>query len=336
VPGEHSVSDDLLSDEETQVRRGLIRTVRSAAVAAGTAILLSGVTAIPANSATATFPIVEDCSPFTDFYRSWDKLPHTLYADGTRWVPQGLTYDPAHRWLITSYYDGRDGVATADKWPTMLVLTTLEGRYLKRMSINTENVGPGGHAGGLGVGKVNLYSTSTETGPRVTRISLRTIAHTRDGATLPRASTIDVAAASYATVQDGDLYVGDFENDQLYRYRTDRAGNVLTGEVEEYATPTLVQGVAVTDDSFVFSRSYGRTRLSYLTTVDRGTGNERSRVLPNMAEGISWAPARRGSHQDHLYVLFESGSATYGPGDDGGSTTCMTHQIWHQSARAIT
>ncbi|HEY9289966.1 MAG TPA: hypothetical protein VIP98_01685 [Microlunatus sp.] len=312
-------------------RGALIKTTIAAAAAA---LVMPMLASAPAHAATATFPIVQDCSPFGDFYNSWTKLPTTLYADGTRWVPQGLAYDPGHGWLITSYYDGRDGVAAADRWPSMLVITTLNGHYLKRVMINTSNVDRGGHAGGLGVAKGNLYVASTEHGPRVTKINLQTIARTRDGATLPEATTVDVAAASFATVQDGDLYVGDFENNRMYRYPTDRHGDLITDAPDEYPTPTLVQGVAVSDHEFIFSRSYGRTRLSYLTTVDRSTGSEQSTVLPNMAEGITWAPGSPGARQ-HLYVLFESGSAAYGPDDDGGSTTCMTHQLWHRAASEL-
>lgn len=302
------------------------------AVLAGVAalIMVPALVATPVSAAEATFPVVQDCSPFGSFYRSWDRLPHRLHGDGTRWVPQGLTYDAGHHWLITSYYDGRDGVASTDKWRSMLVLTTLNGRYLKRLMINTADVDRGGHAGGLGVGNASLYISSTEHGPRVTRIPLRVLADAADGSTLPDSTSVDVAAASYATVADDDLYVGDFENDRMYRYQTDAAGDPIS-EPTIFSTPTLVQGVAVTDDQFIFSRSYGRTRLSYLTTVDRSSATSTDRVMPNMLEGISWAPNRPHNGRD-LYVLFESGSAAYGPDDDGGSTTCMTHQLWHRSA----
>ncbi|SDS62737.1 hypothetical protein [Microlunatus soli] len=313
--------------------RGLLRGARVVLAGLLTMIMVPAVAAPSATAAEATFPVVSDCSPFGDFYRTWDRLPHKLYADGTRWVPQGLAYDARHDWLITSYYDGRDGVAAADKWPSMLVLSTLTGRYLKRLMINTADVDRGGHAGGLGVGKGSLYISSTEHGPRVTRIPLSILAKAADGSTLPDSTSMDVAAASYATVQDGDLYVGDFENDRMYRYQTDAAGDVIS-EPTIYSTPTLVQGVAVNDDQFLFSRSYGRTRLSYLTTVDRATGAMTDRVMPNMLEGISWAPNRLHTGRD-LYVLFESGSATYGPDDDGGSATCRTHELWHRSAAGL-
>ena len=308
--------------------------IKTRIAAAAVALVMPALASAPANAATATFPIVQDCSSFGDFYSGWSKLPNNLYATDTRWVPQGLAYDSTHRWLITSYYDGRDGVDAADKWPSMLVITNLNGKYLKRVMINTANVGPGGHAGGLGVAKGNLYVASTDNGPRVTKISLKSITRTKDGATLPQASTVDVAAASFATVQDGDLYVGDFENNRMFRYPLDAHGDPITDAPDEYATPTLVQGVAVTDGSFIFTRSYGRTRLSYLTTVDRSTGDEQSTVLPNMAEGVTWAPGSPG-HRKHLYVLFESGSAAYGPDDDGGSSTCITRQIWHRAASEL-
>jgi hypothetical protein len=313
----------------------LRKLIRSALVAGAAAVLTSAVALAPARAATATFPVVQDCSPFTEFYRTWQPLPTTLYADGTSWVPQGLTYDPTHRWLLMSYYDGRAGVPAAEKWPSMLVVTTLRGTVLKTLSFNTGDVDRGGHAGGLGVGKGNLYVSSTEHGPRVTRIPLREIARTHDGAMLPDSPTVDVAAASYATYSDGAVFVGDFENDRLYRYPTTDTGDLIMSGVTQYPTPTLIQGVAVTAQKFVFSRSYGRTRLSYLTVVDRQTGDEQSTVLPNMAEGITWGPGRNPAKDTDLYVLFESGSAAYGPEASGGSSTCRTHELWHRPAQAV-
>jgi hypothetical protein len=313
----------------------MITRARIALTALIAAIMIPTVAAMPARAATATFPVVADCSPFTDFYNSWQPLPHELYAVGTRWVPQGLAYDPVDHWLIISYYDGRDGVATADKYPSMLVATTLSGRFVKHLVINTADVGPGGHAGGLGVGHHSLYISSTDHGTRVTRIPLGVIGQATDGSTLPDSTSYQVAAASYATVAaNGDLYVGDFENDLMYRYRTNHAGDPVSTPTT-YPTPTLVQGVAVADDEFIFSRSYGRTRESFLSIVDRRTGSQNDVVMPNMLEGISWAPASRRGRGTDLYTLFESGSAAYGAGDDGGATTCSTTHLWHRPETAL-
>lgn len=314
--------------------RRLTRMLRAAALAGAVALTWPTLSVPAADAATATFPVVQDCSPFADFYASWDELPHDLYADGTRWVPQGLAYDPAHDWLLVSYYDGRDGVATADKYPSLLAVTRLDGSVIKTLSFNLADVDRGGHAGGLAVGRGNLYVASTEHGPRVTRIPLRKIAAAADGATLDDFPTVTVAAASYASFADGRLYVGDFENNVVYSYPTNTAGAVLTGTVTQDPTPTLVQGLAVTDDAYLFSRSYGRTRLSYLTVVDRASGASTDHVLPNMLEGITWAPDPGHAGTD-LYTLFESGSAAYGPEDNGGASTCRTHQLWHRPADEI-
>lgn len=309
-------------------------TKRVLAVLAAAAAV-TAMPAVPARAATATFPKVSDCSTFTDFYRGWRRVPHAVAQTGTNWVPQGLTYDPARRWILTSYYDGTPGVASADKQQSMVVVTTLRGDVIKTVRLNTADVDRGGHAGGLAVGRGRLYVASTEHGPRVTGIDLRDVARTRDGGTLPDSPSYVLAAASYATFQGGRLYVGDFENDTMYSYAVGRTGAPVMTARRSYSTPTLVQGVAVTDRSFVFSRSYGRTRMSYLTTVDRRTGAERSAGLPNMAEGITWAPRAAGSASTDLYVLFESGSAVYGQGSSGGAATCVTTHLWHRSRAAV-
>lgn len=306
----------------------MIKSLTAAVLAALTTAFLA---ITPARAATATFPIVQDCSPFADFYSSWQKLPHDLYATGTYWVPQGLAYDPAHQWLLTSYYDGRSGVAAADKYPSMLVATTLDGNWVKTLYFNTNDVDRGGHAGGLAVGKGNLYVASTEHGPRVTRIPLLQLGRTPNNGTLSDFPTVDLAAASYASFAEGKLYVGDFEHNLLYSYDTNPAGVPDLDSQISYPTPTLVQGLAVSDRQFLYTRSYGRTRLSYLTAVDRRSGSSQDTVLPNMAEGTTWAPAGERSAQTDLYVLFESGSAAYGPDSPGGASTCVTPQLWHRN-----
>lgn len=309
-------------------------TTRLVAVLAATASVAS-MTSFPARAATATFPKVADCSSFTSFYRHWRRVPHPIQRTGTDWVPQGLAYDPARHWMLTSYYDGTEGVAAADKKESMLVVTTLRGDLIKTVRLNTADVDRGGHAGGLAVGRGRLYVASTEHGPRVTGIDLRDVARTRNGGSLPDSPSYDMAAASYASFQDGRLYVGDFEHDTMYSYAVSRTGAPVPATRQSYSTPTLVQGVAVTGCSFVFSRSYGRTRMSYLTTQDRRTGATRDVGLPNMAEGITWAPGSGRSAPTDLYVLFESGSAAYGEGSAGGAATCVTTHLWHRSRTAV-
>lgn len=311
----------------SKTRRVLAALAAAASVAAASAV--------PAQAATATFPKVSDCSTFTDFYSNWQRVPHPVQGTGTSWVPQGLAFDPAHRWILTSYYDGTEGVPASDKEPSRIVVTTLRGDLVKTLRINTADVDRGGHAGGLAVGRGRLYIASTEHGPRVTSIDLGAIARTRDAGTLPESPTYDVDAASYAAFHDGRLYMGDFEKDTMYSYVVARNGAPIPATRKTYSTPTLVQGAAVTDRSFVFSRSYGRTRMSYLTTQDRRTGARRDAGLPNMAEGITWAPRGGRSAPTDLYVLFESGSAAYGDASSGGAATCVTTHLWHRSRTAV-
>ena len=180
----------------------------------------------PAEAATATFPQAKSCADFRAFYRNWDPMPKKLFADETRWVPQGLAYDPSHKWLLVSYYDGRDGVAASQKYRTMLTVSSLAGTRIKTIYFNTQDVPRGGHAGGLAVGRGNLYVATTEGKPRVTRIPLSKIVKAKNTTTLPNSPTYTTAAASYASFHRGRLFVGDFENDRVYRYDTTATGAV--------------------------------------------------------------------------------------------------------------
>jgi hypothetical protein len=289
----------------------------------------------PAEAATATFPQAKSCADFPTFFRNWNPMPKKLFADETRWVPQGLAYDPSRKWLFVSYYDGRDGVAASQKYRSMLTVSSLAGTRIKTIYFHTKDVPRGGHAGGLAVGRGNLYVATTEGKPWVTRIPLTKIAGAKNTATLPNSPTYETAAASYASFHRGRLFVGDFENDRVYRYDTTSKGVLIKKTRVAYPTPTLVQGLAVTDKQFVFSRSFGRTRFSYLTVVDRKTWSQRHSAMPNMSQGITWAPSSATNATSNLYVLFESGSTAYGAGDDDGAATCRTHRLYQRPRSAI-
>ena len=107
---------------------------------------------------------------------------------------------------------------------------------------HTEDVPLGGHAGALAVGRGNLYVGTTEGKPRVTRIPLTKIARAENTATLPNSKTYSTAAASYASFHRGRLFVGDFENDRVYRYDTTFKGAVIKKTRVAYPTPTSGAG----------------------------------------------------------------------------------------------
>jgi len=299
-------------------------------------VAVGGVAGPPsAEAATGTFPKAKSCAEFPTFWQNWNPMPKTLFADETRWVPQGLAYDASRRWLLVSYYDGRDGIAASKKYRSMLTISTLAGTRIKTIYFHTKDVPLGGHTGALAVGRGNLYVGTTEGKPRVTRIRLTTIAKAKNTATLPNSPTYATAAASYASFHRGRPFVGDFGKDRVYRYDTTSKGAVIKKTRVAYPTPTLVQGLAVTDKQFVFSRSYGRTRYSYLTVVDRTTWSTRSTPMPNMSQGLTWAPSSSTDSTPNLYVLFESGSTAYGAGDDDGAATCRTHRLYQKPRSEI-
>ena len=92
----------------------------------------------PAQAATATFPKAESCAEFPTFYRTWDAMPKTC-SPTTRWVPQGLAYDPSRKWLLVSYYDGRDGIAASKKYRSMLTVSTLAGTRIKTIYFHAKD-----------------------------------------------------------------------------------------------------------------------------------------------------------------------------------------------------
>ena len=72
-----------------------------------------------------------------------------------------------------------------------------------------------------------------------------------------------------------------------------------------FATPSNVQGMAVTSRNVIWSRSYGRDNDSLIDVRRAGAPNGatvKAVVAPNMAEGIAIAGPT-------LHVVYESGSA---------------------------
>ena len=115
----------------------------------------------------------------------------------------------------------------------------------------------------------------------------------------------------------------------MRRHPTSTAGYVTVTPTAYYRTPTIVQGVQVTGSHFVFSRSWGRDRLSKVTTEVRSTGARSSHDTLPMMEGIVWAPSYAGSTTKRLYSVFESTSKEY------EGSNCRTHDIWSASSGYI-
>jgi hypothetical protein len=307
-------------------------STRLRATAAGIALTLaSTLGVVVASPATAADPVgfssVSSCAdPQLDAFDNWSG--HTLgaYKD-TNWVPQGMTYDATGDHLYVSMYH-RDALEV----PRVVVYKRSTSAWVK--TIELSGVPKTGHAGGLTIGRGNLYVADSVGGARIYRIPIDRIrsvpAGTRKAVGYAARYTLNnLSRASYLDYDNGNLFVGDFYNNVMRRYPTSAAGTVTLTPNASYGTPTIVQGVQVTAGHFVFSRSWGRDNLSKVTTQVRSTGARTSHNTLPMMEGIVWAPASAGSSTKRLYSVFESTSKEY------ADSNCRTHAIWSASSGYI-
>ena len=118
-------------------------------------------------------------------------------------IPQGLTYDSAHNWLVTFNY--RPG-----KEPAILTfMNATSGEFIKSVTIYNANQTPyTGHAGGVVVTEFDLWISGMG---YLHRIPLQDIVHTSNRSPVyiaDRFKTGNVAA--FALYRDGVLWAGEF------------------------------------------------------------------------------------------------------------------------------
>lgn len=300
-------------------------------IAAGIALTVTSTVGVAvAAPATAIEPVgfaeIENCAdPKLDAFDNWSG--HTLgaYKD-TNWVPQGMTYDAKGDQLYVSMYH-RD----AAEVPRVVVYQRSNSAWVK--TIELTGVPKSGHAGGLTIGRGNLYISDSAGGSFIYRVPIGTVRSVpvgeRRAVATTRYALTNLSHASYVDYYDGSLYVGDFYSNLMRRYSTSTTGSVSPSPSATYATPSIVQGVQVTGSHFVFSRSWGRDNLSKVTTQVRSSGKRTSHNTLPMMEGIVWAPQSAGSSVKRLYSVFESTSKEY------DTSNCRTHDIWSASSSYI-
>jgi hypothetical protein len=237
-----------------------------------------------------------------------------------------MAYDSTGDYLYVSMYH-RDALEV----PRVVVYKRSTSAWVK--TIELSSIPRSGHAGGLTIGRGNLYISDSAGGSYVYRTPIAKIravpAGKRQAVTSARYSLKNLTHASYVDYYGGSLYVGDFYSNLMRRYATSSTGSVTVTPAASYATPSIVQGVQVTGSHFVFSRSWGRDRLSKVTTQVRSTGARTSHNTLPMMEGIVWAPRAAGSSVNRLYSVFESTSKEY------ADSNCRTHAIWSASSSYI-
>lgn len=217
-------------------------------------------------------------------------IPNTAATGDDRGLtPQGLAYDPATGTYVISYYPDGDHSGPA----TLALVDSVTGKEIGDVDLGglPGSTGPDGpsHAGGVTVDGDDVIVVDKG---RVFTYSMDDIRAQSNGETVKPSSVQDVTGGSYSAVHDGKLYLGDYENSQLYVYEKDAFGNWApardsSGQAEVIETPPKSQGVVVRDGELVFSTSPDRLNPGSLVVQDRDTG-ERSDPysLPNMAEGV--------------------------------------------------
>ena len=238
-------------------------------------------------------------------------IPNTLATGDDRgWIPQGLGYDAATRSLLQAYY-------THDDRAYLAVIDEITGKEVGEVQLGGDyddhgilrSGGSLNHAGGVTVDGDRVYVTDQGT---VYTYSLSDIRGGQPGATVDQSEPPQsISGTSYATVKDGRLYSGDFENDKLYVYERGPDGDwVQVGDPVD--TPNNCQGVLVRDGEYVFSTSHGRENESALVVQDRDTGERGDPyVLPNMSQGVVEVDG-------DLVVSYESGADAYSESATGG------------------
>ncbi len=121
----------------------------------------------------------------------------------------------------------------------------------------------------------------------------------------------EIYGADFMTSHDGRVWAGRYNNaarDLMYEYKVDADG-VLRAVGAGWEIPPNTQGVLVTDNRFVFSRSHLATRASAFLVTERGHRklDDAKRTClrgPSMSENL----AQIGPW---VYLLSEGGSAQY-------------------------
>jgi hypothetical protein len=247
----------------------------------------------------ATAVHAADPPRYKAYYRIFHRGKTLIPGHDTRYVPQGLAYWPQQAALLISYYDSKGGHSR------LAIVDRASGAKRKILVLNT-----GGHVGGLAATKSYIWVANNG---KVVRYAKATLAAAKDGSTVKGAGSYEVKASSYVTVRGNRMWVGQFNdhaNGTAYRY-TIGAGEKPHYDGVSFATPSQVQGMAVTSRNVIWSRSYGRDNDSLLDIRPIGAPNGtaiKAVVAPNMSEGLAIAGGT-------LHVVYESGSGAYANAD---------------------
>ncbi|MPY95371.1 MAG: hypothetical protein GEV08_20650 [Acidimicrobiia bacterium] len=234
---------------------------------------------------------------YSIFTRGEQKIP---FLDTTPYVPQGLAHLPEQDAMVVSYYDDRGGNAQ------IAILDRATSTHVKTLVLDDT-----GHVGGLATSANYLWVSSTNgADKRLIRYAKSSLAEAPDGSQVARDADYAVPASSFVEISGDKLYVGLFDADQegtVHQYTLDANENPQDDN-QPFAIPSSVQGMAVTPEHIIWSRSFGRDNDSELVVDPLGGQAGRTVTAPNMSEDMAIVDGE-------LHVVYESGAQKFSDAD---------------------
>jgi hypothetical protein len=264
--------------------RGRSGLFLAAAVATWLAVL-------PAATAQAAAP-----ARYATYYSIFHVGERTIPYTGTNYVPQGLTYWPEKDAMVVSYYDDNHGKAR-------IAILDRKTSTLKKSLFLDDN----GHVGALATSAHYIWVSNSG---RVIRYAKSTLDGAAPNSQVKSSNSYPVTASSFLEIYGNTMYVGQFNQNaqgKAYRYALD-AAEVPKYDNHSFDIPSRVQGMAITDKDFVWSRSFGRNNDSQLVVDSRNGPVSRRVTAPNMSEDLAIADGE-------LYVVYESSAKKYSDAD---------------------
>ncbi len=252
----------------------------------------------------------DDPPRYEEYYSVFDRGHSPIpYLDKEPYVPQGLAYWPREDEMIVSYYDSRKGGG-----PARLAILDRE-TSARRITVTLDDTG---HAQALAVSENYLWLASSK---RLIRYALSDLAAAHDWDRLPEDSVYATRAYGFVEIAGSKMYLGtycqdDEENDPdcdknkngtAYRYSLS-ASEDPDYDGHYFAVPPEVQGMAITPEHFVWSRSGGPRNDSEIAVDPRAGAITRRVVAPNMSEDLATVGGQ-------VYVVYESAAAKYPDAD---------------------
>lgn len=281
--------------------------------------------------------------------------------NGENMVPQGVAYYAKKNWLlISSYYKD----AKTDSYPCMIFALDFDtGELVAEYKLKDADSSTfTGHVGGIAVSDYNLYITDNKNSG-ISYVSLTQLDKMSGELivedTKPMTSYLDSAKPAYLSIDDGMLITGNFFYAKKDDYDTpakgansvilaqNLSGNSSANEWSNFCSSApfatvkvpdsidRIQGAVCRDENFYLSSSLGRTNTStlYIADIDKSNGyslkNIKSYKALPMMEDMEFIG-------DYIYTAFESASAFYHKGLDGGKVSKHpTDVIWQIDYKAL-